>query len=144
MKNIIITIVCLILGACSESSVPCIGDEQVDDVFQYSCVSPNAYIGTTLIGRVDDGNSVSAKLYALDKESVLGVNPANYIVAISSFDIGEPVILIGFKSGYELSMKLEANGDSFVFSLSTSETNVQAYLVEFTDYETFKVNGTPM
>lgn len=122
----------------------CVGDDQPKSVFRYNCVNPNAYVASTLVDQLDDGSFTSVKLYSLDKESVLGAHPAKYILAISSFDIGEPVILLGFKTNEELSFNLLSKEKPFTFSLTASDEDKPSYLIEFTDYGTFEINGLPL
>lgn len=164
MRTLLVIVPCLVLWGCFEkdatcvcddqapevayvgdeqsTAVTCVGDDQPENVFRYNCVNPNAYVATTLIDQLDDASFTSVKLYSLDKESVLGAHPAKYILAVSSFDIEEPVILLGFKTNSQLSFNLLSKEQPFTFSLTASDEDAPSYLIEFTDYETLEVNGS--
>ena len=141
-KFIIIIASCLLFGAHFEKKETCLGDNQNSDVLRYYCVNPNAYVGTTFISEIDNGSSVAAKLYYIDGESVLSATPAKYVLAISSFDIGEPVILLGLQADYLMSFKVLSKGTPFIFKLVNSNGQPIKFLIEISNYNSIKVNGS--
>ena len=126
--------------SCSSQAEPkCLGDDQPESVERYSCLDVNAFLSLSPVEERSSHN-FKVSLYKLDQEVVLAERPANYALVISSFDIGEPAVLVGLKTQQVL--RLEAGEDMSSSSIKVVNLkNVVIFNIAFKGYDDLTING---
>ena len=141
MKRLLLAFIAtfLFVSCSSQAESKCLGDDQLDSVERYSCLDVNAFLSLSPVEKRSSHN-FKVSLYKLDQEVVLAERPANYALVISSFDIGEPAVLVGLKTQQVL--RLEAGEDMSSSSIKVVNLkNVVIFNIAFKGYDDLTING---
>lgn len=135
--RIIITLFLLLISGCTQANLNCLGNDQTSSVVRYKCLSNNAFVALSTVGKHLDNEFARAKLYKLDDEMALGTSPPNYVLSITSLDIGEPAIVLGLRSNKYLTLDLNSKGS---FDL-IDKSGTLHFRVVVKSFDDIKVNG---
>jgi len=139
MKNIISVLLCILaIAPCGvEANNNCLGGVQLEGARRYECLDTNAYLALSLV-QTKTSNYSKVDLYKIDDELLLNNEAADYVLIISSLDIGEPAILVGFKFQGILRFGKESDVSKGVYKLESYEGRL-VFDILFKDYETLKI-----
>ena len=132
-----ILLILLLICGCTEAKQDCLGVDQTEVISRYECLSNNAFAALTVSGDFVDSEVARFNLYKLDNEIALSEQPPNYVLVITSVDIGEPAIVLGLMSTKLLVSKLNPSG---YFELVDS-SGTQQFKIEVKGVNDLKVNG---
>ncbi|WP_163932167.1 hypothetical protein [Paraferrimonas sp. SM1919] len=135
--RIIIALSLLLISACTQANSKCLGSDQLSTVARYECLSNNAFVALSEVGKHLDNELARVKLYKLDGELTLSSTPPDYVISITSLDIGEPVVILGLKTNQSIRLNLNSqNGFDLV-----DTSGQQQFRIVFNGYEDISVNG---
>ncbi len=104
----LVALIFFVYSSYSEASDNCLGISQTKEVMAYDCITANTLMGAKKISVLVIDNSLAYTLFSIDSELAQVESPPKYLLAVQSFDIGEPVLLFGLnlKKNIELLIRI--------------------------------------
>lgn len=139
-KIISILVFALTIVSCSvKAANGCLGGEQLEKFKRYECLDTNAFLALSSV-EAKSSTHFKVELFKIDDELLLVEGAADFALIFSSFDIGEPAILVGLKTENPLRFGQETNVKKGVYRLENFEREV-VFDITFNGYESLEIKS---